>query len=95
MLLHIKTAEYLHDYKIAVTFNNGQAGIADLADALQGGVFEALRNVEQFSRVTVDAELETLVWPNGVDLAPEFVYYQAFKNEPELQQQFKNWGYTA
>jgi hypothetical protein len=27
------------------------------------------------------------------DLAPEYVYFQAFKNEEKLKPQFKEWGY--
>ena len=38
-----------------------------------------------FSMLTVDGELEIVVWPNGVDLAPEYIYFRVFKNEPELQ----------
>jgi hypothetical protein len=95
MFLHIKEAQYLGDYRIAVTFNDGRSGIADLAGTLQGGVFEALKDKNEFARLTVDAELETISWPNGADLAPEFVYFQAFKNDPQLQQQFKTWGYAA
>ena len=95
MFLHIKEAKYLGDYKIAVTFNNGKAGIADLATALKGGVFEALKDKDEFAKFKVDAELETISWPNGADLAPEFVYFQAFKDDPQLKPQFKAWGYSA
>ena len=95
MFLHITKAQYLSDYKVAVTFNNGKTGIADLASALQGGVFEALKDKSEFAKLSVDTELETIGWPNGADLAPEFVYFQAFKDDAELQPQFEAWGYTA
>ncbi|WP_222862038.1 DUF2442 domain-containing protein [Zoogloea oleivorans] len=45
MILHITAAEYLHDYTLAVSFNNGQKGIADLTDALGQGVFQSLREI--------------------------------------------------
>jgi hypothetical protein len=95
MFLHITNARYLEDYKVEVSFNNGRKGIADLADALKGTMFEPLKNKSVFSRLVVDKELDTLVWSNGADLAPEYIYFQAFKKEPELQSQFKQWGYIA
>jgi len=95
MFLHVTNAEYVEEYKIQVSFNNGREGIADLSDALKGAAFESLKNKANFTAFTVDKELETIVWPNGADLAPEYIYYQAFKDDPELQSQFKNWGYIA
>ncbi len=95
MFLHITEAKYIKDYMVEVSFNNGRKGVANLSDALKGPVFESLKNKSNFSSFTVDEELETIVWSNGADLAPEYVYFQAFKNEPELQSQFKKWGYIA
>ena len=95
MFLHITNARYLEDYKVEVFFNNGRKGIADLAEALKGSMFEPLKNKSLFSRLVVDKELDTIVWSNGADLAPEYIYFQAFKKEPELQSQFKQWGYIA
>ncbi|CAK8712552.1 MAG: Protein of unknown function (DUF2442) [Candidatus Electronema aureum] len=95
MFLHIKDAEYLEGYKVEVAFSNGQQGIADLSEALSGPVFEPLKNQAMFSSFIVDNELETLVWPNGADLAPEYIFFQAFKNDSALQEQFRKWGYIS
>jgi hypothetical protein len=95
MFLHITEAKHIEKYKVEVVFNNGKRGIADLSEALHGPVFEPLKNQEIFSSFVVDKELETLVWPNGADLAPEYIYFQAFKNNPELQEQFKLWSYIS
>jgi hypothetical protein len=40
-------------------------------------MFEPLRDVAYFARVTVDSELGTVVWPNGADLAPDVLHEQA------------------
>lgn len=74
MFLHVKEAKYLHDYVIWLRFNNGAEGEIDLKDELWGEVFEPLNNMEIFKSFKVDPELETIVWENGADLAPEFLY---------------------
>jgi hypothetical protein len=40
-------------------------------------MFEPLANPEVFNQARVDPELETVVWPKGADLAPEFLYQAA------------------
>jgi hypothetical protein len=74
MILHVKEAKYLHDYMIWLRFNDGAEGVVDLKDELYGEVFEPLNNVERFKSFKVDPDLETIVWDNGADLAPEFLY---------------------
>jgi len=46
----------------------------DLVGELWGEVFELLHDPAYFSRFVVD---DTLVWPNGADFAPEFLYERA------------------
>ncbi len=93
MMLYITEAKYLEDYKIRVVFNDGKQGVADLFDALRGPVFIPLKDKKLFAQLCVDKEMETIAWPNGEDLAPEYVYFRAFKDVPELQKQFQEWGY--
>lgn len=92
-MLHITSAQYVSDYKIGLCFNNGRQGEVDLSPLLNNGVFRSLQEIALFAQVRVDSELETVVWPNGLDLAPEYLYFQAFKDDPLLQSQFKKWGY--
>jgi hypothetical protein len=40
-------------------------------------MFEPLKDPDLFLQVKVDPELETVIWPNGADLAPEFLYHGA------------------
>ncbi len=95
MFLHVTEAKYLGGHRVEVSFNDGRKGVADLKDALRGPVFEPLKNMAFFCQLSVDKELETISWPNGADLAPEYIYFRAFKNEPELQGRFREWGYIA
>jgi hypothetical protein len=74
MFLHVKEARYLHDYVIWLRFNDGAVGEIDLESELEGEVFGELKDLERFKRFTVDPDIETVVWENGADLAPEFLY---------------------
>ena len=94
MFTHVINAKLLEGYKVAVRFSDGREGVADLADALHGPIFEPLKKGEAFRQLRVDDELRTIVWPNGADLAPEYIYYQAFRDDPDLQAIFRNWGYV-
>ncbi len=73
----VKTAEYIEDYRIKVTFVDGKEGIIDLKDELWGEVFAPLKDVSNFKEFRVDSELRTIVWPTGADLAPEYLYERA------------------
>ena len=84
IFLHVTKVEYLHDYAIRLTFNDGRQGEANLTDVLSGPVFEPLRDQALFAQVAVEPELETAAWPNGADLAPEFLYFKAFQDDPIL-----------
>jgi Protein of unknown function (DUF2442) len=74
MLIDVVEAKYLRDFTIWVRFEDGTEGEIDLSKELYGPVFEPLRDVSYFRQVRVDPELGTIVWPNGADLAPEFLY---------------------
>lgn len=74
MILHVKEATYRHDYVIWLRFNDGAEGEVDLAKELDGEVFGPLKDINKFKSFRVDPILETIVWENGADLAPEFLY---------------------
>jgi Protein of unknown function (DUF2442) len=73
-MVHVVEARYTRDYVIWLRFNDGLAGEVDLRDELDGPVFEPLREIEAFRSVRLHPELHTIVWPNGADLAPEFLH---------------------
>ena len=80
MTPRLARAKYLQDYKIHVTFEDGLEGIIDLEGELWGEVFEPLKCTDVFRRFRVDRELDTIVWPTGADLAPEFLHERAVLN---------------
>src|SRR6187397_2149111 len=95
MFLHVCEAAYIGEYRVEVLFNDGRRGVADLSDSLRGPMFEPLRDRAAFAHLRVDPDLQTVAWPNGADLAPEYLYFLAFREEPDLQDQFREWGYLV
>ena len=74
MILHVREAKYVHGYVLWLRFNDGAEGEIDLEKELEGEVFAPLKDISQFKRFRVDPELQTVVWENGADIAPEFLY---------------------
>jgi hypothetical protein len=93
MIIDVTEARHLHDGQFELTFNDGRRGVADLKGMLEGPVFEPLRDPEFLARGAVDPETRTLAWPNGADIAPEYLYFLAFRNDPALAGLFHEWGY--
>ena len=77
MFPRVIEARYVRDFIVLVRFQDGVQGEVDLEPQLYGEVFEPLRDSQYFRQFRVDSDLHTLVWPNGADFAPEFLYERA------------------
>ena len=73
MILKIKNFSILEDFKIKITFNNGETRIVSLANELDGEVFVQLKNPDFFKKAYL-TEWNVIEWPNGADFAPEFLF---------------------
>lgn len=71
---HVLEARYLGGHTVWLRFRDGTAGEVDLGPVLRGPVFEPLRDPAYFRQFRVDPQFHTLVWPNDVDIAPEFLH---------------------
>jgi hypothetical protein len=71
MFLHVVEARYVRDYVVWLRFNDGVSGEVDLADQLEGEVFEPLRDLDRFKNFSL--RYHTLTWDNVADFAPEFL----------------------
>jgi Protein of unknown function (DUF2442) len=65
------------EHVLRLLFSDGTVGDVDFSGEHWTGVLEPLNDPEFLGQVTVDAEAGTVVWPNGIDLAPEPLYEQA------------------
>jgi hypothetical protein len=68
------SAEYKGAYRIWLQFADNTSGEIDLEGELWGEVFEPLKDTARFREFRLDRQHNTLVWPTGADLAPEFLY---------------------
>lgn len=60
------------NFRLYVELADGRSGEVDMSSELWGPMFDPLRDPALFARVTLD-ELGIPTWPNGADLAPEFL----------------------
>ena len=74
MIPRVEAAHYIQAFTIHIRFSDGTEGDVDLGGELYGEVFEPLKDQALFRQFIVHPEFRTLSWPNGADLAPEFLY---------------------
>ena len=74
MIPRVIDAKYIKDYTLFLRFSDGSEGEVDFEQELEGEIFEPLRDISYFKDFTVNQELHTIVWTNGADFAPEFLY---------------------
>jgi hypothetical protein len=75
-LVPVTGVEVIGEYRLRLTFEDGIVGDVSFTDREWNGVFEPMRDLERFERVSI--EFGTLAWPDdGLDMAPEPLYKQA------------------
>jgi len=69
----VKDVKYLSEYKLLLNLD-GSLRQVDLATHLDGEVFEPLKDMSNFKNVHLNSDLDTIVWKNGADMPPDFLY---------------------
>lgn len=95
-MLAVNEAKYAGGYNINLIFNNGMKGTANLEETIfndRRPIFSKLKEKSEFKNFKV--KHSTIIWFDELDLASEYLFYLAFKDDPDLQEQFKLWGYIA
>ena len=72
MYLSVINVVALEDYKLLLTFENGEKKIFDVSPYLEIGKFSELKNSEIFRSVRV--HFDSVEWSNRLDLDPELLY---------------------
>lgn len=77
MYIGIKNVKAMPDYKLLITFDNGEVKIFDMKPYLDTGIYKELKNIDVFNSVRVS--FDAVEWSNGADLDPEEVYEMSEK----------------
>lgn len=71
---YITDVRHERDYVLRLIFEDGSARLADLERHLDGEVFEPLKDHHRFLTAHLDKDIDTVVWDNGADMSPDFLY---------------------
>jgi Protein of unknown function (DUF2442) len=74
VVLRVTEAEPLDDHRLRVSFNDRVVRDVDCSFLFHGALGEPLRDPTYFNQASVDEEAGTVVWPNGLDPAPELLH---------------------
>lgn len=72
MYLSVKQVKPLEDFKLLLTFENGEARIFDMNPYLEKGIFKELKDIGMFNSVKVS--FDSIEWQNEADMDPEVLY---------------------
>ena len=73
----VKDVTAKDDYRLEITFTNGEVGIFDCAQLLSFGVFKEFQDIAYFRQAR--AEGGTVVWPHEQDICPDTLYEDSEK----------------
>jgi hypothetical protein len=76
-------AKYIEDYKLEIEFSDNSKGVIDFSDYLKRpGLYQNLNDINFFKNFIVDNTLNTLTWKNGLDIAPDTLYFKVTDKYP-------------
>ncbi len=71
----VTSVEVIGDLTVRVGFNDGVVLDHDLSHLVaRGGIWAPLADPDYFAQVRVDADVDTIAWPNGADICPDILH---------------------
>jgi len=71
--IRVREVRVVPPYTLWLRMSDGAEGFVDLTQRLHGPVFGPLNDAALFAQVALDDIAYTVCWPNGADLAPEYL----------------------
>lgn len=75
MYLSVVDVKPLENYKLLLTFENGEKRIFNMQPYLEKGIFKELKDEKMFSSVRVS--FDSIEWSNQADIDPEVLYQKS------------------
>jgi len=72
MYPRVKDVKPTDDYKLILTFTNGEIKMFDVSPYLEKGFFKQLRDKSYFK--SVKPFMDSVQWQNGQDFCPDMLY---------------------
>lgn len=72
----IDSIRYKNGYTYQITFSDNTKGDVNFTEFLWGEAFQELKDKNFFKQAAIDRTSGTIVWPNGIDIAPDIIYRQ-------------------
>lgn len=70
----VRKVEHVSGHTLRLTFEDGSVRSVDLGPYLDGDIFDPLKDPEYFRTVALNTDIDTVVWDNGADFSPDFLY---------------------
>ena len=80
----VKSVVPTDDYRLILTFTNGEVGTFDCRHLLEFGVFREFQSIGYFLQATVVDG--TVAWPNEQDICPDTLYEDSIREWPQNAQ---------
>ena len=71
----VKSVTTQDDYRLLITFNNGDKKLFDMSPYLDFGVFAELKDKIYFRKVK--PFMGAVAWPHGQDVCPDTLYIES------------------
>ena len=71
----VKDVKPTDDYKLILTFTNGEVKVFDVTPYLDKGFFKQLKDKSYFK--SVKPFMDTVQWQNGQDFCPDTLYLES------------------
>ncbi|TAM54075.1 MAG: DUF2442 domain-containing protein [Paraburkholderia sp.] len=78
----VTTLKVLPGHRLEVSFADGVRGVVDMSRDNFSGVFAPLADEAYFAQATIRDGV--VVWPNGVDIAPDAMYDEVLGHKPGI-----------